>query len=113
MAAKVEWREIEDLLKKIASGDCICLAIRRTWDELCSGNITFWVDGWLLVFFKDCEEVDYTDSVISPDGRFATYEDMQPADYPDGLEKALASAPKIIVDSDSTNKKEISTIFSG
>lgn len=45
----------------------------HSWEQAYCGDVAFKVGDWLLVFFNDCNELDYTDSAESPDGREATY----------------------------------------
>ena len=42
---------------------------RNTWEDRYCGDIEFSVQGWRITFFNDCDELDYVDSVVAPDGR--------------------------------------------
>lgn len=44
-------------------------ACAQSWDEVFAGLFHIEVEGWHLVFFNDCCELDYCDECISPDGR--------------------------------------------
>ena len=44
-------------------------ACTQSWDEVFAGLFHIEVEGWHLVFFNDCSELDYCDECISPDGR--------------------------------------------
>lgn len=39
------------------------------WSQIYCGNVEFRFGDWRVIFFNDCDELDYTDSVIAPDGR--------------------------------------------
>ena len=39
------------------------------------GNVEYVVDGWIVVVFIDCNDWDYVDSVVAPDGRKGEFED--------------------------------------
>jgi hypothetical protein len=39
------------------------------WDHVYAGNVAFRLgNGWIVVVFNDCDEWDYIDSIILPDG---------------------------------------------
>lgn len=41
----------------------------RTWDELYTGMFMVDVGGWSIMIFNDCDELDYCEACVSPDGR--------------------------------------------
>ena len=49
-------------------------ACAQSWDEVFAGLFHIEVEGWHLVFFNDCCELDYCDECISPDGRRWSFE---------------------------------------
>jgi len=55
---------------------------RKTWDEreFHGGNTMFTIDGWKAVFFNDCDVLDYTDLIVSPDGRQLNYDEISEID---------------------------------
>lgn len=54
--------EILNVCRSVASGHAESDVVSpRTW----SGNITVQAEGWTLVVFMDCNEVDYIDSASS------------------------------------------------
>ena len=44
-------------------------ACAQTWDELYAGMFMVDVEGWSITIFNDCEELDYREGCVSPDGR--------------------------------------------
>lgn len=69
--------EVADLLRKIAikQAKVFVKPGARTWNEQFAGDVRFIVDGWEIVIFNDCDDFDYVDSVISPDGRRGEFDD--------------------------------------
>ncbi len=51
-------------------------ACKQSWDEVFAGLFHIEVEGWHLVFFNDCCELDYCDECISPDGRRWSFESV-------------------------------------
>lgn len=51
-------------------------ACTQSWDEVFAGLFHIEVEGWHLVFFNDCGELDYCDECISPDGRRWSFESV-------------------------------------
>jgi hypothetical protein len=51
-------------------------ACTQSWAELFAGLFHIEVDGWHLVFFNDCCELDYCDQCMSPDGRRWSFESV-------------------------------------
>lgn len=51
-------------------------ACNQSWDEVFAGLFHIEVEGWPLVFFNDCDELDYCDECISPDGRRWSFENV-------------------------------------
>ena len=51
-------------------------ACAQSWDEIFAGLFHIEIEGWQLVFFNDCGELDYCDECISPDGRRWTFESV-------------------------------------
>ena len=55
----------------------------ESWADTYAGNVEFEADGWRLVFFNDCDSLDYTDHLITPSGvRIDFYEKEIPVDDP-------------------------------
>jgi hypothetical protein len=51
-------------------------ACAQSWDEIFAGLFHIEVEGWQLVIFNDCGELDYCDEGISPDGRRWSFESV-------------------------------------
>jgi hypothetical protein len=51
-------------------------ACAQSWDEVFAGLVHIEVEGWHLVFFNDCSELDDCDGCISPDGRRWSFESV-------------------------------------
>jgi len=79
--------EIADQLRRIAEGRVpISLALDRCgWDEW--GDVPFVSEGWIFTFFNDCDDLDYLDSAMAPDGRKIDFDQMS-----DQLEAMCAPA---------------------
>lgn len=78
--------EVMTLLRKVGDG----LAVPKlkypesTWVDVYAGNVFYLVNGWEVVVFNDCDDWDYIDSVIHPDGRKGEYEDWFGAEDENG-----------------------------
>jgi hypothetical protein len=51
-------------------------ACAQSWDEVFAGHFHIEVEGWHIVFFNDCDELDYCDECISPDGQRWSFESV-------------------------------------
>lgn len=51
-------------------------ACAQSWDEVFAGLFHIDAEGWHLVFFNDCCELDYCDECISPEGRRWSFESV-------------------------------------
>lgn len=71
--------EVMDVFKRVANKEIIPFIKPGThnWEETFCGNVSFIVAGWEIVIFNDCDDWDYVDSVVSPDGRTGEYEDWE------------------------------------
>lgn len=56
--------------------------VDESWDEIYAGDVTFWVDGWRITIFNDCDDIDYTDSFVTPEGRSYDYDQLHSLEYP-------------------------------
>lgn len=41
----------------------------QTWDEVYACHFIIDVEGWRITLYNDCDELDYCEECISPDGR--------------------------------------------
>lgn len=70
MPSAVSNIEIADLLRRAAAGKAsLRLHNSRSWDRIYCGNVEFEIDGYIVVVFNDCDELDYVDRARAPDGR--------------------------------------------
>jgi len=51
-------------------------ACAQSWGEVFAGLFHIEVEGWHLVIFNHCGELDYCDECISPDGRRWSFESV-------------------------------------
>lgn len=81
----VEWSEKEAArrargmtpleMEAKAAMDAVCRGEATAWarptpDEVFAGNVHFHLsNGWQVIVFNDCDEWDYIDQIIAPDGR--------------------------------------------
>ncbi len=70
VTASIVAQDVVALYRKAISGE---VSVRLgddkgTWNNTYCGNVPFKFGDWVVVFFNDCNELDYTDHVISPDG---------------------------------------------
>jgi hypothetical protein len=75
----VQPDEVRWLLDQVLTGN-VSLRLHPnqpiTWDQTFAGEVGFAVGYWVLNLFNDCDEVDYTDNVMAPDGRSASYDQL-------------------------------------
>jgi hypothetical protein len=69
---------VVDLLRSISAGNTtLSLAPgERYWGEVNCGDVRFVADGWSLVLFNDCDDLDYVDSVVTPEGEAFGFDDL-------------------------------------
>ena len=41
----------------------------QAWDEVYACHFVVDVEGWRIVLYNDCDELDYCEECVSPDGR--------------------------------------------
>lgn len=41
----------------------------QTWDEVYACHFVIDVEGWRITLYNDCDELDYCEECVSPDGR--------------------------------------------
>ena len=69
--SKIPGHDVCEILRKAISGQLeVELGIPSvTWDEAYAGIVPFRFDNWRISFFNDCDELDYCEVAIVPDGR--------------------------------------------
>ncbi|MGH9560026.1 MAG: DUF7693 family protein, partial [Terracidiphilus sp.] len=45
------------------------VALGQSWKEVYAGDVRFRIGEYTVTIFNDCDELDYVDSAIAPDGR--------------------------------------------
>jgi hypothetical protein len=78
---KIPGHEVCEVLRKAISGQLIVeLGMPSvTWDEVYAGIVPFRFDNWQISFYNDCDELDYCEAAIAPNGRsevFLTWQSM-------------------------------------
>jgi hypothetical protein len=74
---QVPAREVAVLLRRVAAGETpVELANPQwTWDKVYAGNVAFVIGGYTIVVSNDCDEFDYVDSAVAPDGREGDFDE--------------------------------------
>lgn len=63
-------REVCHVLRNAIFGRRTMIRVcAQTWDELYAGMFMVDVEGWRMTIFNDCDELDYCENCVSPDGR--------------------------------------------
>lgn len=81
--------EIAELFRKVIRGEASIVPDNWSWDWVWCGNFYCTIDGYKVVIFNDCGELDYVDSATAPDGRtgdFDHWEHDQPVELLTGEE---------------------------
>lgn len=75
--AAVAMEEVAEQYRKALRGEVpVKLADPEwSWERSYCGNVDFWFGDWKVTLFNDCAELDYTDSVTTPDGRQSEFDD--------------------------------------
>jgi hypothetical protein len=70
---QIPAEEIVALLRRVLDGKAKMQAVGESWIEGYGGNVTFLIDGYTVVLFNDCSDLDYVDRAVAPDGRQTTF----------------------------------------
>ncbi|MNQ60165.1 bifunctional RNase H/acid phosphatase [compost metagenome] len=63
-------REVCQVLREVTFGRrSITKVGEASWDETYAGHFVIDVEGWLISIYNDCNELDYCEECMSPDGR--------------------------------------------
>lgn len=73
---RVSGREVAEQIRRALRGE---LAITwadpaHSWTSTYCGDVGLKLGEWTLVFFNDCDELDYCDRATAPDGRSGEFE---------------------------------------
>ncbi|WP_422631059.1 DUF7693 family protein [Pseudomonas syringae] len=67
---KLSAREVCQIVRDVILGRrMMAKACAQTWDEIYVGLFIVNIEGWCITIFNDCDELDYCDEALSPDGR--------------------------------------------
>lgn len=74
-SSEIPGQEVCSVLRKAIAGQLVVeLGIPSvTWDQVYSGIVPFRFEGWQISFFNDCDELDYCEAAIAPDGRSGAF----------------------------------------
>ena len=77
MAGRLTESEVRGFLQAIETGS-ICLTTSVEPQSIYAGNVEYdSSNGWRIVIFNDCNEWDYVDAIVAPDGRRADFDDIE------------------------------------
>ncbi|WP_420875636.1 DUF7693 family protein [Pseudomonas poae] len=69
-AAELSAREVSQVLREAIFGRSVMSkAGHESWDEIYSGHFQINVDDWQISIYNDCDQLDYCEECVSPDGR--------------------------------------------
>ncbi|WP_434605020.1 DUF7693 family protein [Pseudomonas sp. Z4-7] len=69
-AAELSAREVSQVLREAIFGRSVMSKVgHESWDEIYAGHFQINVDGWEISIYNDCDQLDYCEQCISPDGR--------------------------------------------
>jgi 2,3-bisphosphoglycerate-dependent phosphoglycerate mutase len=73
--AEIPGQEIAELFRKALRGEAKIFTVGAAWTDIYASNVEVRIEGYKLVIFNDCNQVDYVDHAIAPDGRAADFDD--------------------------------------
>jgi probable phosphoglycerate mutase len=63
-------REVCQVLREVVFGRLAMAKVgSQAWDEVYACHFVVDVEGWRITLYIDCDELDYCEQCISPDGR--------------------------------------------
>lgn len=69
-AAELSAREVSQVLREAIFGRSVMSkAGHESWDEIYAGHFQINVDGWEISIYNDCDQLDYCEQCVSPEGR--------------------------------------------
>jgi len=69
-AAELSAREVSQVLREAIFGRSVMSKVgHESWDEIYSGHFQINVDDWQISIYNDCDQLDYCEECVSPDGR--------------------------------------------
>ena len=69
-ADELSAREVCQVLREAIFGRSVMSKVGHgSWDEIYAGHFQINVDEWQITIYNDCDQLDYCEQCISPDGR--------------------------------------------
>ncbi|KAA8556367.1 Adenosylcobalamin/alpha-ribazole phosphatase [Pseudomonas marginalis] len=69
-SAQLSAREICQVLREAIFGRSVMSKVgQQSWAHIYSGHFQVDVDGWRISIYSDCDQLDYCEQCVSPDGR--------------------------------------------
>jgi hypothetical protein len=74
-AAELSAREVSQVLREAIFGRSVMSKVgHESWDEIYAGHFQINVDGWEISIYNDCDQLDYCEQCVSPDGRHWSFD---------------------------------------
>lgn len=74
-STKITAAEVATVLRRVLAGT-LTLQVDKdgfSWGATYCGNVAFRAGPWRIVFYNDCDELDYVDEVDTDDGRHGEF----------------------------------------
>jgi len=86
---KIDSKEVTEILRKVGNGELIPTLEypAYNWQDIYAGTVIFNVGGWKIGVFNDCNEFDYIEFAVAPDGRRSEFADWMEKDENGSIEK--------------------------
>lgn len=69
-AAELSAREVSQVLREAIFGRSVMSKVgQQSWAHIYSGHFQVDIDGWRMSIYNDCDQLDYCEQCVSPDGR--------------------------------------------
>jgi hypothetical protein len=77
VAERLTEEEVARFLRDVEEGRVVLTPDREPQD-IYAGNVEYWAsNSWRVVVFNDCNQWDYIDQLVAPDGRLVEFEDIE------------------------------------
>ena len=74
-AAELSAREVSQVLREAIFGRSVMNKVgHESWGEIYAGHFQINVDDWQISIYNDCDQLDYCEKCISPDGRHWSFD---------------------------------------
>lgn len=74
-AAELFARQVSQILREVIFGRSIMSKVgQESWDEIYAGHFHINVAGWQISICNDCDQLDYCEDCVSPDGRHWSFD---------------------------------------